>query len=78
MNSDAARELGKKVDEVQESLSKGESGKAADKLADLRKKLADLRQDGKVTAAAVTALRQPLDQAVALLTSTDDAPPRSW
>lgn len=52
----AARDLLKQLTEVARRLSEGDAERAADKFADVREKLADLRRDGKLTRAGYAAL----------------------
>jgi serine/threonine-protein kinase len=52
----AARDLLKRLAEVARRYSQGDAERAADKFADLREKLDDLREDGKLTRAGYQAL----------------------
>jgi eukaryotic-like serine/threonine-protein kinase len=55
-------ELTKKLQEVERELDQGDKGKAAEKLADLRSKLDELRRDEKITTAAYDAVQTSLTQ----------------
>jgi len=48
LDGDAANEVRKKLDDVLKRLDRGQTDKAAEKLADLREKLSELREQGKI------------------------------
>jgi eukaryotic-like serine/threonine-protein kinase len=55
-------ELTRKLQEVERELDQGDKGKAAEKLADLRRKLDELHRDGKITTAGYDAVQTSLTQ----------------
>jgi serine/threonine protein kinase len=57
-----ADELAKKLEQVDREVDKGDTGKAAEKLADLRSKLDELHRDGKITTAGYDAVQASLTQ----------------
>jgi hypothetical protein len=67
LDPDVGRELTKKLDEVSRDLAKGERGKAAEKVADLREKLAELHEDDKLTTTGLNALTPLLNRLAATL-----------
>jgi serine/threonine-protein kinase len=73
MNEDAIKALMEKTRAIGESLARGNEAKAASKLRDLQKKLAQLRKEGGITAAGFDALQPPLAHlGAALPVSRDD------
>ena len=63
----AADEVTKKLQEVERELDKGDTGKAAEKLANLGSKLDEMHQDGKITTAGYEAVQASLIQLVGAL-----------
>jgi serine/threonine-protein kinase len=72
LDVNTANDLADKLDEVERHLAKDQTGKAADKAADLQKELAELRDDGKISQAVYDAVLPGLDQLIAGLPPTDD------
>jgi serine/threonine-protein kinase len=67
------RDLDKKLDEIQRDLARGEAGKAAGKLEDVAKTLAELRHEERIDAPTLYALQAALgDLAEQLPTAGDD------
>jgi eukaryotic-like serine/threonine-protein kinase len=62
LDGKAADELAKKLEQVGREVNKGDTGKAAEKLADLRSKLDELHRDGKITTAGYDAVQASLTQ----------------
>ena len=62
LDDKTADELTKKLEQVGREVNKGDTGKAAEKLADLRSKLDELRRDGKITTAGYDAVQASLTQ----------------
>ncbi len=67
----AADEVTKKLQEVERELDKGDTGKAAEKLANLGSKLDEMHQDGKITTAGYEAVQASLIQLADALPSTE-------
>ena len=67
LDGKTAEELTKKLQEVDRELDDGDRGKAAEKLANLRNKLDELHQDGKITSPAYDAVQASLTQLAAAL-----------
>lgn len=65
LDPNAANDLANEVDEIVRHLADGETDKAAKKVADLRSRLAELRQNDKITTAGYAALLSSLDQLAA-------------
>jgi eukaryotic-like serine/threonine-protein kinase len=57
-----ADKLAKELEEVGREVDKGDTGKAAEKLAELRSKLDELHRDGKITTAGYDAVQASLTQ----------------
>jgi serine/threonine protein kinase len=72
LDGEAADELMKRLQEVDRELGDGQPGKAAEKLADLRKKLDELRHDGKITTAGYDAVDAGLTQLAKTLPPAED------
>jgi eukaryotic-like serine/threonine-protein kinase len=70
LDGEAADELTKKLEPVGREVTRGDTGKAAEKLTDFGSKLDELHQDGKITTAAYDAVQ-------ASLTELADTLPRS-
>jgi serine/threonine protein kinase len=70
LDGETAGELTKKLAEVGREVTKGDTGKAAERLADMRSKLDEMHQDGKISTAAYDAVN-------ASLTELADTLPRS-
>jgi hypothetical protein len=66
----ATDELNKKIEEVERELTEGKPDKAAEKLADLRRKLDDLHRKGKITDVGFEAVRTGLRRAADTLPRT--------
>jgi len=62
LDSDDAEDLDNKIDDIGRHLAEGEIDKAAKEVADLRRKLADLRKDNKITTAGYEAVLPSLNQ----------------
>jgi serine/threonine-protein kinase len=62
LNANSAKDLTKKLDEIERQLNGRESDKAAEKVDDLRDRLAELRRDGKVSNAGYAAILASIDQ----------------
>jgi hypothetical protein len=62
LDGETADELRKKLEPVAREVTKGDTGKAAEKLADFRSKLDELHRDGKITTAAYDAVEARLTQ----------------
>jgi eukaryotic-like serine/threonine-protein kinase len=62
LDGQTADELTKKLEEVDLEVNKGDTGKAAEKLADLGSKLDELHRDGKITTAGYDAVQASLTQ----------------
>jgi serine/threonine-protein kinase len=62
LDRDAGKEMTKKLDQISRDVAKGEIGKAAEKVAELRKKLTELHKDNKLTSAGLNALIPLLDR----------------
>lgn len=62
LTPEAASELYKKVDEIADQLSKGDTDEASKKIEELREKLVDLHEHGKLSKAGYDALNQDLDR----------------
>ncbi|GAA2359311.1 protein kinase domain-containing protein [Dactylosporangium salmoneum] len=62
LDTDAAKDLGGKLDDVEKELVRNRTEKAAGKLADLRDKLDELHNDGKVGTVGYQAIRARVDQ----------------
>jgi eukaryotic-like serine/threonine-protein kinase len=62
LDDKTADELTKKLEQVSREVNKGDTGKAAEKLADLRSKLDELHRDGKITTAGYDAVQAGLTQ----------------
>jgi uncharacterized coiled-coil DUF342 family protein len=56
LDPEAGRNLLKQLNEIAEKLQNGETGKAAEKLRELDNRLAELRRDGKLSAAGFDVL----------------------
>jgi eukaryotic-like serine/threonine-protein kinase len=67
LDEKTAEELTKKLQEVDRELDDGDRGKAAEKLANLRNKLDELHQDGKITSPGYEAVQASLTQLGAAL-----------
>ncbi|MGW4462998.1 protein kinase domain-containing protein [Micromonospora sp. NPDC004704] len=61
VDADAAEDLNDKLDEVARKLAEGDAEDAAKKLADVRDRLTDLREDDQVSSGAYDVLRANLD-----------------
>ncbi|MEU0558886.1 protein kinase [Dactylosporangium sp. NPDC006015] len=72
LSTESARELNKRLDEIERFITKGDEEKAADKVAELRRKLGEQRKDGKTQQAGYTAVLASLDRLAASL-----PPPRN-
>jgi serine/threonine protein kinase len=70
LDGTTADELTKKLEQVGREVNKGDTGKAAEKLADLRSKLDELHQDGKITSAGYDAVQASLTQLADTLPSS--------
>jgi eukaryotic-like serine/threonine-protein kinase len=70
LDGETADELTKKLEQVGREVNEGDKGKAAERLADLRSKLDELHQDGKISTAGYAAVH-------ASLTELADTLPRS-
>jgi serine/threonine protein kinase len=70
LDGETADELTKKLEQVGREVNEGDTGKAAERLADLRSKLDELHQDGKISTAGYDAVH-------ASLTELADTLPRS-
>jgi serine/threonine-protein kinase len=66
LTPNAATDLYKKVDEIARELNEGDIEEATKKISDLRRKLSDLLDDGKLTPAGHGELSQRLDAVAAL------------
>jgi serine/threonine-protein kinase len=64
LNPDRGSELYRKVDDIAAEINKGNPAEAEKKADDLRHKLADLRKDGKLSAAGYETLISNLDDVV--------------
>jgi eukaryotic-like serine/threonine-protein kinase len=62
LDDKAAEELAKKLEQVDREVNEGDTGKAADRLADLRSKLDELHQNGKITTDGYDAVQASLTQ----------------
>jgi eukaryotic-like serine/threonine-protein kinase len=62
LDGKTARELTRKLEEVDREVDNGDTGKAAEKLADLDSKLDELHRDGKITTAGYDAVQASLTQ----------------
>ena len=62
LDGKTADELAKKLEQVDREVNKGDTGKAAERLADLRSKLDELHRDGKITTAGYDAVQASLTQ----------------
>jgi len=62
ITSKASRELDDRLDEIERDLARGEEERAADRLSDFVKKLAELRRDGRVAAVAIIVLQPSLSE----------------
>jgi serine/threonine-protein kinase len=71
LDGKAADEVTKKLQEVERELDKGDTGKAAEKLANLGSKLDEMHQDGKITTAGYEALQASLIQLADALPSAE-------
>jgi eukaryotic-like serine/threonine-protein kinase len=67
LNPDVAKDLYKKVDEIAREMNASDVKDAANRLQDFRAKLADLLEQGKLTAAGHDALTRDLDRLAAAL-----------
>jgi eukaryotic-like serine/threonine-protein kinase len=72
LDGETADELTKKLEQVGREVNKGDTGKAAEKLADLRSKLDELHQDGKITSAGYDAVQASLTQLADTLPSSGE------
>ncbi|MFF5231616.1 serine/threonine-protein kinase [Dactylosporangium sp. NPDC000521] len=72
LSAESARELNKRLAEIERYLAKGDENKAAGKVAELRRKLGEQRKDGKTQQAGYTAVLASLDRLAASL-----PPPRT-
>ncbi|MEV4139824.1 protein kinase [Dactylosporangium sp. NPDC049742] len=72
LSADSARELNKRLDEIERYITKGDEEKAADKVAELRRKLGEQRKDGKTQQAGYTAVLASLDRLAASLPPPGD------
>jgi predicted metal-dependent peptidase len=61
VEADVAEDLQDKLDDAAGKLHEGEPREAAKRVADVRDKLVDLRNDGKIPAGAYDELRTGLD-----------------
>jgi hypothetical protein len=62
LDDKTADKLAKKLEEVGREVDQGDTGKAADKLAELRNNLDGLHRDGKITTAGYDAVQASLTQ----------------
>jgi eukaryotic-like serine/threonine-protein kinase len=62
LDDKTADKLAKKLEEVGREVDQGDTGKAADKLAEFRSKLDELHRDGKITTAGYDAVQASLTQ----------------
>jgi eukaryotic-like serine/threonine-protein kinase len=62
LDAKTADKLAKELEEVGREVDKGDTGKAAEKLAELRSKLDELHRDGKITTAGYDAVQASLTQ----------------
>jgi serine/threonine protein kinase len=62
LDGKTADKLAKELEEVGREVDKGDTGKAAEKLAELRSKLDELHRDGKITTAGYDAVQASLTQ----------------
>ena len=62
LDGKTADEMTKKLQEVSREVNEGDAGKAAERLADLRSKLDEMHQDGKVTTAGYEVVQASLTQ----------------
>ena len=65
LDARTARDLTKRLDEIARDVAKGDLDKAAEKTADLRRRLDDLRDDERLTAAGYDAIAPTLDRLAA-------------
>jgi serine/threonine-protein kinase len=72
LDGKTADELSKKLEQVGREVNKGDTGKAAEKLADLRSKLDELHRDGKITTAGYDAVQASLTQLADTLPPSED------
>jgi serine/threonine-protein kinase len=70
LDRDAARDLNSRLDDVARRIAEGDGEEAAGKLADLRRRLGDLRNRGKITEAGYEAVLARLNQLAATLPAT--------
>ena len=62
LDGKTADEATKRLQEVEREVDKGDTGKAAEKLANLRSKLDEMHRDGKITTAGYEAVQASLIQ----------------
>jgi eukaryotic-like serine/threonine-protein kinase len=62
LDGKTADEATKKLQEVQREVDKGDTGKAAERLGDLRSKLDEMHRDGEITTAGYEAVQASLTQ----------------
>src|SRR5262245_7162443 len=62
LDGDAANDLLNRLDDLDRDLARGRTGKAGQKIEEIRDRLDELAGDGKITGAGAAAIRQSLDQ----------------
>jgi serine/threonine-protein kinase len=72
LDDKTADKLGKELEEVGREVDKGDTGKAGEKLAELRSKLDELHREGKITTAGYDAVQASLTQLADILPSERD------
>jgi serine/threonine-protein kinase len=71
IEADTARDFTKRVNEIARDIGKDDTDKAAEKTAELRRKLTEARDDGKIDTAAYTAVVTAVDRLAATLPIPD-------
>jgi serine/threonine-protein kinase len=75
LDPDAGGDLDRRLDDIAQSLSTGNTQDASQKASDLLRRLGDLEKNGELTGTAPTRIERPLERLAALLPSTAPAPP---
>ena len=71
VHTNAAADLDDRLDEIARYVAEGETGKAARKVNEVRRKLADFRKDGEITTEGYNAIMPSLDLLAEDLSSND-------